>query len=55
MGKETKEMLRTILSNTEQIMAHLKIKTPVKEKQIQKPAGKKAAVKSLTAKKSAKV
>ncbi|HOZ86725.1 MAG TPA: hypothetical protein PL029_03155 [Bacteroidia bacterium] len=53
MGKE-KEMLRAILSNTELIMAHLKIKAGVKEKQVQKPVGKNNADKPLAAKKPVK-
>jgi hypothetical protein len=53
MGKE-KEMLRAILSNTELIMAHLKIKARVKEKQVQKPQRKNAAAKPLAAKKANK-
>ena len=53
MGKETKEMLKTILSNTELIMSHLKLKgTSDKEtKTGTKPAAKKSPAKKTAAKK----
>jgi hypothetical protein len=51
MKKESKEMLKTIISNQELIMKALKIDVPMKE--IKKEEPKKTEVKKVTAKKSA--
>jgi hypothetical protein len=56
MKKESKEMLKTIISNQELIMKALKIENPVKEiKKVgpKKPEVKKAPVKKIAAEKSA--
>ena len=45
MKKETKETLKTILSNQELIMKALKIEIPVKKVEIKKVEEKKAPVK----------
>ena len=53
MGKETKEMLKAILSNTELIMSHLKLKHP-SAKEVKDASGavvKKSPVKKAAAKK----
>jgi hypothetical protein len=52
MKKESKEMLKTIISNQELIMKALKIEIPVKE--IKKEEPKKTEVKKVAAKKPAK-
>jgi hypothetical protein len=54
MKKETKEMLKTILSNQELIMKSLKIETPVKKTEekketIQKPVVKKTVTSAAKA------
>jgi hypothetical protein len=57
MKKESKEMLRTILSNQELIMKALKIEVPASkaEKPVSKPAPpKKAPVKKAATKKTVK-
>ncbi len=53
MKKETKEMLKTILSNQELIMKSLKIDVPVKKTEEKKATIKKPAVKK-TVKSAAK-
>lgn len=54
MGKETKEMLKTLLANTELIMKHLNIEAPAKEhKKEIKEVAKKPTAKKLPAKKAA--
>ena len=53
MKKETKETLKTILSNQELIMKALKIEIPVKKVEIKKVEEKKAPVKKAPVKKAA--
>jgi hypothetical protein len=48
MGKDTKEMLRTILANTQLIMKHLNIETAdKKESKSERTSLKKVSVKGL--------
>ncbi len=57
MKKESKEMLKTIISNQELIMKALKIEVPVTKTEKSapsKPAPKKAPVKKAVAKKAVK-
>ena len=53
MKKETKEMLKTILSNQDLIMKSLKIEIPEKKVEIKKVEEKKAPVKKAIVKKAA--
>ena len=48
MKKETKEMLKTLLSNQELIMKALKIEIPVKKVEEKKMPSKKAPIKTTT-------
>jgi hypothetical protein len=55
MGKETKEMLKTILHNTEIIMQHLKIENkPAVKAPKNSPSEKKSSPKKMPAKKAKK-
>jgi hypothetical protein len=54
MSKDKKDMLKTILANTQAIMKHLNISAAPKESAkaaVKKPAAKKAVAKKTTAKK----
>lgn len=54
MGKETKEMLKTINSNLEAIMRHLKIGAPASQTVIAKPKSAKKIAKAIKEKQKKK-